>query len=80
MRNREVHQNTFINSDVKMKEEFYGFSCYCKSPPLRAVVSFLFAGPKMHREPMHKLKSQKKRINPKGLPHMVQHMQCGAGR
>lgn len=80
MRNQVVHQNTFINSSVKMEEEFYGFSCYCKSPPLRVVASFPFAGPKMYKELMYTLKSQKKGVCPKGLLHLVQHMQSGAGR
>jgi len=63
-----------------MKEEYYGFSCYCKSPPLRVVTYFLSTGYKMYKELMYKLKSQKKGTCPRGIPPMVQHMQSGAER
>lgn len=63
-----------------MKEEFSGFSCYCKTPPLRVVASFFFAGPQTYKELLHKFESEKKHICPIGLPRTVQHSQREAGR
>lgn len=62
MRNRVVHQNTFTDSNVKMKKEFYGFSRYCKRAHVRVAASFFLAGPKMHKELMYKLESLKKGV------------------
>lgn len=75
MRNRVVHQNTFINSNVRMKELFYGFSWYYKTTPLRVAPFFA-----PHRTPNGQradvqVKNYKGSTSPKGwgAAHEAQH-------